>query len=81
MKNFRSSKESSDVQLAESFACVCKHCLCTQIKVYNQRSQHERMKRALHYLNQSVVNAIVNGTPGTSYNADNKEEDLSGEES
>ena len=81
VENFRSSKESSDVQLAESLARVCKHSLRTQIKVYDQRSQHERTKRALHYLNQSAVNAIVDDTPGTSYNADDEEEDLSGDES
>ena len=81
VENFRSSKESSDVQLAESLARVCKHSLRTQIKVYDQRSQHERTKRALHYLNQSAVNAIVDDNPGTSYNADDEEEDLSGDES
>ena len=81
VENFRSSKESSDVQLAESLVRVCKHNLRTQIKVYDQRSQHERTKHALHYLNQSAVNAIVDETPGTSYNADDEEETLSGEES
>ena len=81
VENFRSSKDSSDVQLAESLARVCKHSLRTQIKVYNQRNQHERTKRALHYLNQSAVNTIVDDTPATSYNADDEEEDLSGDES
>ena len=81
VENFRSSKDSSDVQLAESLARVCKHSLRTQIQLYDQRSQHERTKRALHYLNQSAVNAIVDDTPGTSYNADDEDEDLSGEES
>ena len=81
VENFRSSKDSSDVQLAESLARVCKHSLRTQIQVYDQRSQHERTKRALHYLNQSAVNAIVDDTPGTSYIADDEDEDLSGEES
>ena len=81
VENFRSSKDSSDVQLAESLARVCKHSLRTQIQVYDQRSQHERTKRALHYLNQSAVNAIVDDAPGTSYNADDEEEDLSEDES
>jgi len=80
-ENFRSSKESTDVQLVKSLARVCKHSLHTQIKVYDQRSQHERTKCALHYLNQSAVNAIVDDTPGTSYNADDEEVDLSGDES
>ena len=81
VENFRSSKDSSDVQLAESLARVCKHSLRTQIQVYDQRSQQERTKRALHYLNQSAVNAIVDDAPGTSYNADDEEEDLSEDES
>ena len=59
VENFRSSKESFHVQLAESLVRVFKHSLRTQIKVYDQRSQHERTKHALHYLNQSAVNAIV----------------------
>ena len=71
----------SDVQLAESLARVCKHSLHTQIEVYDRRSQHERRKCALDYLNQSAVNVIVDDTPVTSYNADDKKEDLSGEES
>ena len=74
VENFRSSKDSSDVQLAESLARVCKHSLRTQIKVYDRRSQHERTKRALHYLNQSAVNAIVDDIPATSCNADEKED-------
>ena len=81
VENFRSSKESSDVQLAESLACVCKHSLRTQIQVYDRRSQHERTKRALQYLNQSAVNAIVDDRVGTPYHADEEEEDSSGEES
>ena len=81
VENFRSSKESSDVQLAESLARVCKHSLRTQIKVYDQRSQQERTKRALYYLNQSAVNAIVDDAPGTSYNADDESDDSLGEES
>ena len=81
VENFRSSKDSSDVQLTESLARVCKHSLRTQIQVYDQRSQQERTKRALHYLNQSAVNAIVDDAPGTSYNADDEEEDLSEDES
>ena len=70
--------ESSNVQVAESLACVCQHSLCTKIKVYDQ-SQHERTKCALQYLNQWAINAIVDDTPGTSYNADDEEEDLKGE--
>ena len=75
VENFRSSKESSDVQLAESLARVCKHSLRTQIQVYDRRSQHERTKRALQYLNQSAVNAIVDDSVGTPYHADEEEED------
>jgi len=81
VENFRSSKESSDVQLAESLARVCKHSLRTQMQVYDKRSQQERTKRALHYLNQSAVNAIVDDVPGTSCNVDDEvEDDSSGEE-
>jgi len=79
VENFRSSQDSSDVQLAESLARVCKHSLRTQIQVYDRRSQHERTKRALHYLNQSAVNAIVDDIPGTSCNADEDEDDSGGE--
>lgn len=82
VENFRSSKESSDVQLAESLARVCKHSLRTQIQVYDRRSQHERTKRALEYLNQSAVSAIVDETADTSYHADaedQEEQNSSGE--
>ena len=82
VENFRSSKESSDVQLAESLARVCKHSLRTQIQVYDRRSQHERTKRALDYLNQSAVSAIVDETADTSYHADvedQEEQNSSGE--
>ena len=49
--------------------------------VYDQRSQYERTKCTLHYLNQSAVNAIVDDTrPGTSDSGEHEEEDLSGEE-
>ena len=78
VENFRSSKDSSDVQVAESLARVCKHSLRTQIEVYDRRSQQERTKRALHYLHQSAVDAIVDEIPGTSHNADN--DDSSSEE-
>ena len=81
VENFRSSKDSSDVQLAESLARVCKHSLRTQIQVYDRRSQHERTKRALHYLNQSAVSSIMDETEGTSYHAEEEVEDLSGDES
>ena len=64
VENFRPSKESSDVQLAESLPRVCKHSLRTQIQVYDRRSQHERTKRASDYLNQSTVSAIVDETAG-----------------
>ena len=81
VENFRPSKESSNIQLAESLACVCKDSLRTQILVYDQSSQHERRKHTSHYLNQSAVTTVVDDTPGKPYCADKEEEDLSGEES
>ena len=71
VENFRSSKDSSNVQVPESLASVCKHSLCTQIEVYDQRSQRETMKHALHYFHQSAVSAIVDDIPTTSHNAEN----------
>ena len=70
VENFRSSKESSDVQLAESLAHVCKHSLRSQIQVYDRRSQQERTKCALDYLIHSAVSAIVDETADTSYHTD-----------
>ena len=82
VENFRSSKESSDVHLAESLAHVCKHISRSQIQVYDRRSQQERTKCALDYLNQSAVSAIVDDTADTSYHADvedQEEQNSSGE--
>lgn len=66
VEHFRSSKDSSDLHLAESLARVCKHSLRTQINVYDRRTEPERRKRALHYLNQSAVKAIIDDIPGPS---------------
>ena len=71
MENFRSSKDSSDVQVAESLARICKHSLRTQIEVYDPRSQQERMKHALHYFHQSAVTAIVDDIPSIPHTVDN----------
>ena len=59
IENFRSSKDSADVHLAESLARACKHSLRTQMHIYDRRTQQERAKRAHHYLNQSAVNSIM----------------------
>ena len=71
VENFRSSKDSSDVQVAESLARLCKHSLRTQIEVSDRRSQQERMKHALHYFHQSAVTTIVDDIPSIPHNADN----------
>ena len=70
-ENFMSSKDSSDVQVTESQARVCKHSLHTQREVYDWRRQQERMKHALHYFHQSAVTATVDDIPSIPHNADN----------
>ena len=71
MENLRSSKDSSDAQVPESLARVCKHSLRTQREVYDWRRQQERMKHALHYFHQSAVTATVDDIPSIPHNADN----------
>lgn len=80
VEHFRSSKECSDVQLAESLARVCKHSLRTQINIYDRRTEQERRKRAFNYLQRSAVTAIVDEIPGPSSAISEDEQSHSEEE-
>ena len=75
VEHFRSSKDSSDIQLAESLARVCKHSLRTQTQIYDRRSQQDRTKRAYHYLNQFAISSILYDIPVPSWNVDDEDTD------
>ena len=81
VENFRSSKDSSDVQLAESLA-LSASTVCAPKYRYTTKGVSTKGRNALciTLINQQLTPSLMT-LQVTSYNADDEDEDLSGEES